>query len=648
MRKLHIVAVSVVLSLVSFIIMVVVARFLWTHNRSSKDQNPSDVPVQQETSLLSRARSVTSSSTRRKERGNWAPTLSGIIKAGDESIFSSSLLNAQHGIVNELSLQDLYETFANGLRNRPVAERGAYNSEINKFLSTNKSVQRKQPVSVSPTPPRRPDVPRRGSRKSVDVIRNSIDLTELGIGRSRSTRKATTSLVSLLNNLPAATSDSGPLHTNWDQDLRHTLVYQGHTAIPVTAQELSALSVVLGSPVDISLDAQDEKCDSWANTYKGALGVSIAATATSDGSYHISLVSNKRSISQLPAKGSGYSTLHAKHLASGALPFASKRKTTDTIIITNTMLEHLRKGSPLSLQPTSPETAGARFLARLPNSRAPSFYTCTPSTTAKSTHGLIHAIGDLVFTGGLTPFAAIPLIKTVQFVACGGLVPGRLLQRLDALVGKVHHQAPHLQLFGPLLEDSNAHLRFRVNEKLARIATSTLRDEPLADKVARMSRYTTLLERLMALVPDMSSTEVLKAVRAGMKSEMERSYEEAVAAHLISDTILSVPALHQGKPNPSAPRSIVSNNSSGTASPSSPASLTSGRPSSTFPKHNLGRQLEDVLKSRLPLDIQTIVMVARLVLVAWTLSVESVAWEEGEAGFRVVDPARLPESMYMW
>ena len=354
----------------------------------------------------------------------------------------------------------------------------------------------------------------------------------------------------------------------------------------------------------------------------------------------------------MPAKGSGYSILHAKHLASSSLPFASERKATDSILITSRTLEHLKKGTYLSLQPTNADTAGAQFLVRLPNSRVPKFHTYTPSPTASSSHNhrLAHAIGDLVFTGGLTPFAAIPLIKTVQFVACGGLVPGRLLQRLDALVGKVHYQAPHLQLFGPLLEDSNAHLRFRVNERLAKTATGTPRDEALADKVARMSRYVTLLERLMALVPDMSSTEVLKAVRAGMQSEMERSYEGAVEAHLLGGAVFSAPSSRQSKrmSSPSQRSSSSSNNNAGTASPDGPASFTSGRSSSTFPKHNLGRQLEDVLKGNLPLDVPTIIMVARLVLVAWTLSVESVAWEDGETGFRVVDPARLPERMYMW
>lgn len=660
MRQRDIVAASLVSSLALLFIMVVVARFLWSHSRSSKDQpeignQPSMDPVQQqETSLLSRARSVKLFSAPNKDRGQWVPTLSGIIKAGDESIFSSSLLNLQHGTPGGLSLQDVYDAFANELRNRPLAERSTYTSEMTRFLTSTKKIQRTQSVSVSP-PPRRPELPKRTSRKSVDMIRGSIDLGDLGIGRSRSIKKPSSqSLVPLSNSLPFQAGGPEPVHSLWDQDLQHARIFQGHTAIPVTGHELAALSVVLGSPVDISLDAQNEKCESWANTYKGGMAVSIAATATSDGSYHISLLSHKRNVSQMPAKGSGYSTLHAKHLAAGSLPFASDRKVINSYLITHDTLEHLKSGEHLYLQPAGADTEGARFLARLPNARAPNFHTFVPSNSANAAPRLLHAIGDLVFTGGFTPFASIPLIQTVRFVASGGLVPGRLLQRLDALVEKVHRQAPHLQLFGPLLDDTNTHLRFRNNERLAKLATGSITAEPLAEKVARMSRYTTLLERLMALVPDSKPADVLAAVRDGLKSEMERSYEAAVTAHLMDGTMLSTPSSARDKRHSGVlrkdtrRRSRHSNSSSGTASPDGPGSLTSGRPSSTFPSHNLGRKVEDVLKGALPLDVQTIIMVARLVLVAWTLSVEPVAWGEGEVGFRVVDPARLPEKMYMW
>lgn len=664
MAQRAIVPASVVGSLVFLSIMVVVARYLWTQTRSPKDQpnivtEKSIDPMEKQSSLLSRARSIKLFSAPKKERGHWVPTLSGIIKGGDEGVFSSSLFNTQPNAPGELSLQDVYDAFANELRNRPVEERSTYPSEVIKFLASMKRVQRTRSVSsVSPpssSPPRSPELPRRSSRKSVDLIRNSIDFAEMGLNRSRSSKRISgpNTLVPIINNVLFEAGGPQPAHTYWDQDVQHALNLEDHTAVPITGQELAALSVILGSPIDLGSGAQNEGGETLANTFKGALGISINATPKPDGTYHVALTSIQRSISQLPAKGSGYSTLLAKHLASGALPFALDRKATNSVLITNDTLEALQSGTEIELQPTSANTVGARFLASLPNSRSPNFHVFATSTTTdtSSVTRLVDAIGELPFIGGFTPLASIPLVKTVRFVASGGLVPGRLLQRLDALVEKVHRQAPHLQIFGPLYEDSNARLLFRSQERLAKLAVGTVTDEPLADKVARMNRYTTLLERLMVLVPGMKPHDVVVAVRNAMRSEMERSLESAVAAHLIGgNEIVSSPS-PQSKRSSSISRRDTrrrSRHSSGTASPDGPSSTVSGRPSSTFPTQNLGLVVESVLKNRLPLDVPTIAMVARLVLVAWTLSVEGVAWEDGETGFRVPEVTKMPQKMYIW
>jgi hypothetical protein len=44
-----------------------------------------------------------------------------------------------------------------------------------------------------------------------------------------------------------------------------------------------------------------------------------------------------------------------------------------------------------------------------------------------------------------------------------------------------------------------------------------------------------------------------------------------------------------------------------------------------------------VLKAELPLSVETVAFVARMVVVAWCVSVQTVAWSEGEAGFRIPD-----------
>jgi hypothetical protein len=69
--------------------------------------------------------------------------------------------------------------------------------------------------------------------------------------------------------------------------------------------------------------------------------------------------------------------------------------------------------------------------------------------------------------------------------------------------------------------------------------------------------------------------------------------------------------------------------------------------SAGFPPHNLGKQVEQILKSNLPLSVENVALVARLIIAAWTLSVEVVAWDEGEQGFRVPDLSKLPEKMVL-
>ncbi|KAF2243522.1 hypothetical protein BU26DRAFT_119050 [Trematosphaeria pertusa] len=660
MRTRDIIAVSVVLGFSFLSAMVLVARFLWVH-KSTKDQSdtPSEYSVDAvppHNSLLSRDRALLRLFTPKRNRGQWVPTLSGIIKAGDEGVYSSALFDGLHSHLGRLPLETLYDAFANELRRRPMAERSSYPSEISKFLAATRHPQRRRSLRTGKLG--RPELPPRPQR-------NSIDLAEMGLNRARS-RRTSPVLISTFNSLPSESENQTPVHELWADGLQHAQYFEGRTGITVTAAELSALSIILGSALQIELfqDLKDnEKPEHRSSLGKGAFGISISGAPTDDGNYHISLTQHKRSVSQLPARGSGYSTLHAKHLASGFLPFSQDRKTVSSILITNATLETLRSGTCLHLQKNTPQTPGSRFLTTLPNSKEPNFHVLSPAPASTSTPPLLHAIAALPFTGGLAPLATTPLINTVRFVASGGLPPGRLLQRLEALVDKVHRQAPSLQLFGALLEDSNAGILFRERERLGKLAAGGSINEALADKVARMHRYTTLLERLTCLVPDMKPHDALAAVREATKQQIERAYEDAVAAYSLqkdteswSTTSTTTPdskrlsrASNRGSVRRSNKRSSTSSDNITPSTPASPASLTSPRPSSTFARPSLGTLVEQVLKASLPLDVETVALVARMVLVAWTFSVDGVAWEKDEEGWRVPDLGNTGlEKMYMW
>jgi hypothetical protein len=64
-------------------------------------------------------------------------------------------------------------------------------------------------------------------------------------------------------------------------------------------------------------------------------------------------------------------------------------------------------------------------------------------------------------------------------------------------------------------------------------------------------------------------------------------------------------------------------------------------------EHNLGKKVETLLKVDLPFSVDNIATTARLVIAAWTLSVDTVAWDDAEEGFRVPDANFLPGTMIL-
>lgn len=376
----------------------------------------------------------------------------------------------------------------------------------------------------------------------------------------------------------------------------------------ITPEELAALSLILGSYITAS-DAEV----STASADKGALGISIHIISTANGKHLVSLTQHKRSVSQMPSSGSGHSPLFAKHLACGSLPFSQDGKAINSLLITNDTLAAVQSGLPLTTRKRTQQSPQAKFLATLPSSRALALHTLEPSTKSGPQTPLIDALAQLAFAGGLTPLASLPLIATTQFIASAGLAPGRLLQRLEALVDKVQRHTPLLAIFGPLHEPRNAGLLFRERERLAKVANGALAETAL-DRAARVHRYAALLHRLMALLPAAKQDGVRIAVQAATARELSTAYVDAVAA--------------RAPPSPSP-------------SPPSPSHAHAH----AAPPQTLGKQVEALLRCALPFSVDDVARVARLVLVAWTLSVGGVAWEGANEGGRVVGVEGVPRGL---
>lgn len=656
MRAVRIIALSLGLGIPFLIAMALVSRFLvhWHSKTSKPDIYTIDGNDGEQHQLPRRTNSWKQlfASKQKDQTSKWVPTLSGIIKAGDEGLWSALFANP-HGHPGEVSFESICEMFANELRPRSMTERSAYSGEIGKFVNSAKrgatSPRRVQSVSYKRPSTGRGELASTTQRKSLDI-----SVIERGLGRSLSIKRPTPLLVPTGNGL-VVQDTVGDAHRAWMKDGRPAEYHHGRMSVRILPTELAALSVLLGSPIT---SASNNAGVNAAPTDENAFGIAIVSTRTDDGIYTISLIQYKRRISQVLPSGSGHSPLLAKHLACGSLPFSQDAKSISSILLTDEAFEAIQKGAPVTMRRRSQQTSSAKFLAKLPHARDLVVYAIELSTKSSPATPLIDAIALLPFSGGLTPLASKPLIETVRFVASDGLHPGRLLQRLEGLVDKVQRQSPQLNIFGPLYEPQNAGLLFRERERLARVATGTI-TEQLADKVVRMQRYITLLQRLMALVPDMRPQEVLAAVKEATKQDLLRSYTAATAAHKSASAspspLPTVNDTHCPQSDARSNRRHASNSSRLSARRSPRSSLgsgsyatmtsNSGRLSMTFPEYNLGKQAEELLKSELPFSIDMIATVARLILAAWTLSVGTVAWEEGEEGFRVPDIERLPESV---
>jgi hypothetical protein len=608
------VAISLASTVCVFVAMALVTRFLvQKHPKPSTDSNADEhersSKQQNQLTSISRSWKQLFAPKQQNNKGHWVPSLAAIIDAGNEGVWSSALFTHLHGHPGEISFDQLCDAFATELRSRSPAQRSAYSGDITKFLSSIKrsttTPKRVQSMSNKGASRGREDAAQKSQRKSLDVI-----ATEMGLGRGLSVKKTAPVLVSMSNGL-----DEGEQGI-WMKSGGSAEYYGGKPGVKVTSAELAGLAVVLGCQVTIGADAA---------LHRGAFGISISLIQAENGKQHIVLKQHKRRISQMPTSGTGVSPLFAMHMAAGSLPFSQDNKTVDSILITNETFEAIQAGTSVSWQKNSQQTPQSRFLATLPNSRKLNFYTSSTSSRMTSPPTLIDVIAALPFSGGLPPLAHTPLIRTVNFIAAGGLTPARLLQRLEGLVDKVHLHAPDLAIFGPLHAPQNAALLFREREQLGKLATNPNTSDSTADKAARIQRYVTLLERLMALVPDTKPQDVRNAVQQATQRILQRSYADAVNPRTPSLALTSHP------PSRTPHSSTRSKRHSGISIGRASTSASAHRVSASFPALNLGTHAEHLLKTELPLSVEGIAEVARLVIVAWTLSVERTVWEgEGE------------------
>lgn len=684
MRQREIVAASVILGFSFLLAMALVAWFLTRRHRRKKTaehispEELNEYSVDGEGSATPLSAFVTARSwkekvelKRRSTAQSESPSLATFLKAGDEDIFGSDVFCAHNLRSNAtISLDSLYDALANTMMARPAAQRLAYSRAMSQFIAGRKS-----------------------SRKRRQSVPTTADWDKESSVRLMKTKRRKTSrsqyLVISTNSFPMTEEGAEPAGSYAWWEMRPTLGsgLDGELTLEISPEELAALSILLacGRPSSETKTPSEHPYLAFADTDVGAFGISIKWTPTSDRTVTVSLTRRPQDFSeQLSPTGSGHSILLAKHIACGSLPFSRGPCVTNGLLISRAAEEAVLAGSLGSHieKRDKLNTVSATFLSRLPHSRPLALYelsidtaitsaTDASMTPAQLPEDFLEVLSRLPYTT-LPPIASNPIISVIKFIASAGLPPGRLLQRLESLIEKVHNYSPGASLFGPLYEQQNIRALFREKERLGKLMLDSTPKgnvpDNLAQKTARLHRYGILMERLMGLLATggLGKEEVRQRVNEATKIELLKSYTDALSSRFQTQSPQTSPAKEGNSapatsvpqaPTPTVEPVTPSRNPSsaarspqmqGTRTGTTHSSISSRRSGSTrrsgpSAPPNLGSHLEDTLKAGLPLSVPQVAFVGRLVLVAWSISVGKVAWEEGEEGmsFEILENEKM-------
>ena len=330
-------------------------------------------------------------------------TLSGFIKAGDNHAYSSSMFDWIPQSNEEVSWKPLYQSFFNELVWMRKEQSTAPSRDISRLIVTARkhmkiskrgaAIQKHSPqlrfvvlraltrvvgsinrVKNETEGAERHTLYQEGYTRETQLLksRNSSDLSEKGLNFT-GPRKAAPKLVKNFKKLRPLDLNSSDdtngraiyLESTWAGDLRKVSVRQGQPYIEVAAEELAALSFVLGIPIALGDSSESTDLESF-----GAFGISLRSHRSPDGVHHLRFDYRQRDILQQPSKGSGYSTIFAKNLACGSLPFAQDDNATHTIFVNQAAVKSLRRGLSTANATVNVLTPQTEYLSRLPSSTA--------------------------------------------------------------------------------------------------------------------------------------------------------------------------------------------------------------------------------------------------------------------------------------
>ncbi|KAK3990080.1 hypothetical protein QBC44DRAFT_326154 [Cladorrhinum sp. PSN332] len=407
------------------------------------------------------------------------PTIGGLIEAADRNFWTSRTLDHMDGLHPDLTWLPLYESIFDDLRHPDLSglpglwTQNPILSRVFAKMSLNSNENEKHHDAAL-------------SDKHRRLVRDKY--LESGIRR-------------LSARPQAGSKDEGKGLAR----LKPAWMVGKRPCIPVTREELAAMSLIMGMPI---------KHDN-AGFYSGigAYGLSIDIAHT-DAGWKLSLFKGSRIPRHAPSMGSGYTSLMAKHLACGSIPFDELQDCVRSVYMTDDVLDGIKAGLCI----TDTQAYGGQsleFLRRLPGDKAVDAYYLVASAANSTDPGSIlngvnrqvgrwaKLITGIAF-GGLVPQADKNVIEAVKLTLAGTNLDG-CVQCLEPLIDMLHaaipkQQPPHdddeLDIFGERVASRNRTTGFMyVNH------TFPSTDKNPRDAASTFARYMNLLEHILARAP---------------------------------------------------------------------------------------------------------------------------------------------------
>ncbi|KAK3367845.1 hypothetical protein B0H63DRAFT_515599 [Podospora didyma] len=243
----------------------------------------------------------------------------------------------------------------------------------------------------------------------------------------------------------------------------------------------------------------------------GGFGLSLDVSHA-EASWSVALVQGPRPPRHAPSLGAGYTTLMAKHLACGSIPFAQNRDWVVSVYVNDEVLAAIKEGGNI-VDKRAFGGDSLEFLCRLPGDKhidafygeykdadaqkspGPSFGAILHADRKTELGTWPHAVAQIAF-GGLVPQANPNVVEAVRFTSTGLEEDmGECVVALESLVDMLHGSQEDDHLFG-----DNVSGRCAAEGHSWVNYTFHSEHSNAPDAVAIFARYSNLLERAIAMV----------------------------------------------------------------------------------------------------------------------------------------------------